>query len=80
MLDYAFIFPRQASESEWVEAEDEDDDEDEDEDEDDSEDEDEDGNSDETTDDDVDDVEVRHIFLIQQKIVVLCCSLGVHPL
>ena len=70
MLDYAFIFPRQASESEWVEAEDEDD----------SEDDDEDGNSDKTTDDDVDDVEVRHIFLIQQKIVVLCCSLGVHPL
>ncbi|KAK4568891.1 hypothetical protein RGQ29_004348 [Quercus rubra] len=49
-----------ASESEWVEAEDEDDDEDEDEDEDDSEDEDEDGNSDETTDDDVDDVEAKN--------------------
>ncbi|XP_065636159.1 uncharacterized protein LOC112000039 [Quercus suber] len=44
-----------ASESEWVEAEDEDDDEGEDEDEDDSEDDDEDGNSDETTDDDDDD-------------------------
>ena len=50
-----------ASESEWVEAEDEDD----------SEDDDEDGNSDKTTDDDVDDVEVHQIFLIQQKIVVL---------
>ncbi|KAM3751901.1 hypothetical protein ACB098_04G146700 [Castanea mollissima] len=49
-----------ASESEWVEAEDEDDDEDEDEDEDDSEDDDEDGNSDETTDDDVDDVEAKN--------------------
>ena len=47
-----------ASESEWVEAEDEDD----------SEDDDEDGNSDKTTDDDV---EVHQIFLIQQKIVVL---------